>query len=126
MAYVAPTPEEFLASYPEFEDFEPQQIIDALARGGRNVDDSWFEEDYAPAIMLYAAHLLQFRQNALDTGNGTAAGAIASESLGPISVSYEKSGGDSGVFDPTFLGATAYGIEYSILLRQNRGGPRVV
>jgi hypothetical protein len=121
MAFVPPTLSEFLAAYPEFEDVDATVIQNALTAGGRNVDDSWIEADFAPAIMLYAAHVLTFNQNTVDSG-GTG-GRITSESLGPISVSYEKLGTQ---FDENFLGATSYGTQFTRLAYLNRGGPRIV
>lgn len=121
MTVAAPTLAEFLAEYPQFEDFEPAQITRAFAFAARNVDDTWFDEDFQPAFMLYAAHILTFGQNALDSGGAGA--RITSESLGPISVSYER---NASAFDADFLGATSYGQEYARLLQLNRGGPRIV
>lgn len=121
MPFVPPTYQEFIVAYPEFEDVDQPVVLRALAVGGRNVDDSWIEADFAPAIMLYAAHVLTFGQNAIDSGGSGA--RIVSESLGPISVQYERIGTQ---FDENYLGTTSYGIEYTVLLRQNRGGPRVI
>lgn len=124
MSYDAPTPEEFLASFPEFNDAEPTRLTDALTEAGRNVDTTWFEDDYQPAYKLYAAHVLALGNLAADTGGEPSSGQIASESLGPISVSYTK--GTAPVFDANGLGATSYGQRYSRLLMLNRGGPRIV
>lgn len=121
MPYTAPTNDEFIAAFPEFQDTDETLITNALARGGRNVDTEWFEDDYQTGYMLYAAHLLTVGQNAADSGGQ--AGNIASESLGPISVSYTKT--EAAGSDPTGLGATSYGQQYYNLLKQNRGGPRV-
>jgi Protein of unknown function (DUF4054) len=121
MAYDAPTRDQFKAAYPEFEDVDDTLIDNALTRAGRNVDTTWFEEDYQTGYMLYAAHLLQRGENAADTGGQT--GNIASESLGRISVSYQK---NANAFDASGLGSTSYGEEYLTLLKLNRGGPRLV
>jgi hypothetical protein len=123
MSYVAPTPEEFLASFPEFNNADPTRVTDALAEAGRNVDMTWFEEDYVPGYKLYAAHVLALGDLAADTGGEPSSGQIASESLGPISVSYTK--GSAPVFDANGLGSTSYGQRYTRLLMLNRGGPRV-
>jgi hypothetical protein len=120
MPYTAPTRDEFIAAYPEFEDTEGTLIDNALARGGRNVDTTWFEDDYQTGYMLYAAHLLALNEIAADTGGE--GGNIASESLGPISVSYSK----SATADPTGFGVTSYGQQYYNLLKLNRGGPRII
>jgi hypothetical protein len=120
MSYIAPTRDEFIAAYPEFEDTDTTLIDNALSRAGRNVDTSWFEEDYQTGYMLYAAHLLALGEITADTGGQ--GGNIASESLGPISVSYNR----GNVADPNGFGTTSYGSEYYNLLKQNRGGPRIV
>jgi hypothetical protein len=120
MPYTAPTRDEFVAAFPEFEDTGPTLVDNALTRAGRNVDTSWFEEDYQTGLMLYAAHLLAKDELAADSGG--LGGSIKSESLGPISVSY----GSEGAADPTGFGATSYGSQYYDLLKLNRGGPRIV
>jgi hypothetical protein len=121
MPYVAPTAEEFLASYPQFAEANPQSIEDALAAAGRNVDTTWFEDDYQPAYMLYAAHILTVDEIAVDSGGSGA--RIVSESLGPLSVNYER---NASAFDADVLGSTSYGQRYVRLLQLNRGGPRIV
>lgn len=122
MPYTAPTNAEFIAAYPEFSDTDDTLVTNALARGGRNVDTTWFEDDYQTGLMLYAAHLLTVSEVAADTGGQ--GGNIVSESLGPINVSYDRSAAVSS--DPSGLGTTSYGQQYYNLLKMNRGGPRVV
>jgi hypothetical protein len=121
MSYIAPTVEQFLTSYPQFADASEQNITDALAAAGRNVDTTWFEDDYQPAYMLYAAHILTVDELALDSGGSGA--RIVSESLGPISVNYER---NASAYDADVLGSTSYGQRYVRLLQLNRGGPRIV
>jgi hypothetical protein len=72
-------------------------------------------------LMLYAAHTLTLEQNAFDSGGEGR--AIINESLGPISVGYDRVA--AAVVDPSGFGATSYGQRYYNLLKQNRGGPRV-
>jgi hypothetical protein len=83
------------------------------------VDQSWTEGDYTRAIELYACHLLTNGDLAAAT-SGTG-GAIASESLGPISISYQSSSQQA---DVSGFNATIYGKEFALLLRLNQGGAR--
>jgi hypothetical protein len=115
MAYVAPTADEFLTRFPEFEG-QDDAIDNALIEAGRAVDTNWTEGDYKPAIMYYAAHLLTASEIA------SSGKEIASESIGPLSVSYFKSGENS----DGWITTSGYGQMYLRLLRLNRGGPRVI
>lgn len=112
MAYVLATLDEFLARFPEF-DGQDEAIEFALTEAARSVDDSWIEADYKTAHMYMAAHLLTAGEIA------SSGKEIASESIGPLSVSYFRS-------DTGWYGSTGYGQRYNILLAQNRGGPRVI
>jgi hypothetical protein len=120
MAYVDPTPETFVQDFPEFEDQDPDAIARAIAVAKRMVDTSWTEGDYTRAIELYVAHRLVVAENA--AASGGAAGLITSESLGPLSVQYERrSTEEAGGF-----GSSVYGEEFLGLLRLNRGGARAI
>lgn len=118
MAYTDPTAATLVVSFPEFESREVDVIERAIAVAKRMVDQSWTEGDYTRAIELYAAHIMALSDISQSTGG--AGGAIASESLGPIAVSYQKNSQP----DPTGFNATSYGTEFALLLRLNRGGPR--
>lgn len=114
MAYDQPTADEFAARFPEFEDIDDDLLAACLAEASRQVDESWLEADFKTAILYYTAHLMQTSEGAYDSGG------LKSFSVGPISVTF---GDAKGNIDLT---ATSYGQNYLQLLRQNRGGPRVI
>lgn len=124
MAYTKPTPAELIARYPAFTDVASDVRQYWLTDAERFVDESWTETDYAPALMAMAAH------NMTLAGLGSDAAATADI---PSGISKLKSGS----LDVTFtesaanaraagsLDATRYGAEYKLLLKRNKGGPRV-
>lgn len=114
MAYTVPTVQNFKDRFPEISASDPQ-IQSAINEGAGAVDTSWIEADYAPAILYYAAHLIVSDQEA----GGSSVG-IASESFGPIAVSYRDSGNVS------WLATTSYGNNFARLRLRSRGGPRTV
>lgn len=109
MPYTPPTAVDLIARFPEF-DGQDDAITLALVEAARAVDNTWAEGDYQSAVMYYAAHLLALAENV-----GAGGAAIASESLGPISVSYRNNASD-----PTLLKSTSYGVQYARLLRLNQ------
>jgi hypothetical protein len=119
MAHVDPTAAVFIVDFPEFETQDPARIDRMIAVAKRMVDTSWTEGDYTRAIELYAAHMLVASDAAIASGG--AGGVIASESLGGLSVSYEKGGSQ---LDAADLVSSSYGREFMLLARLNRGGPR--
>lgn len=112
MAYTDPTVDEFIERFPEFAGQEDAAAF-ALIEAKLNVDTSWREADYGIAIMLLMAHLMSAGESA------SSGREIASESIGPLSVSYFKS-------DSTWLASTGYGSRWLRILRANRSGPLVV
>jgi len=85
MAYTDPTFDEFTTAFPEFEDVDDELFNIALLAAKQGIDTSWFEADYTRALMLATAHTLS--QSEL---TGEAGASIASESLGPISLTYRS------------------------------------
>src|SRR5690349_221869 len=112
MAYDYATIDEFIAQYPEF-DGQDDAITLALERAKRGVDETWTEGDFKDAHMALAAHLLTAGEIA------SSGKEIASESIGPLSVSYFRSDGG-------WIASTGYGQTYLLMLKQNRGGARVL
>lgn len=84
MAHTAPTVDDFKTRFPKFESADDDVLAAILAEVLTQVDDSWLEQDYAPAIMYLMAHL--YVQET--TGSTDRPGVITSESLGSLSVSY--------------------------------------
>lgn len=119
MAFTDPDAAALKVDFPEFVAYNDAVIDRAIAVAKRMVDQSWTEGDYTRAIELYACHLLTNGDLAVATSG--VGGAIASESLGPISVSYQS---NSQVVDPAGFGSTMYGKEFALLLKLNRGGMR--
>jgi hypothetical protein len=119
MAFTDPTAATLKEDFPEFTSYDDPTIERAISVAKRMVDQSWTEGDYTRAIELYACHLLTNGDLAVAT-SGTG-GVIASESLGPVSVSYQSSSQQA---DASGLSATVYGKEFALLLRLNRGGAR--
>lgn len=83
MAYVPPTAEDFKTRFPEFESVEDDTITALLADAAKQVDSTWREDDRAIAEMLMVAHSISSQETASSGGR-----EIASESIGPLSVSY--------------------------------------
>jgi hypothetical protein len=111
MAHTPATLESFYQRFPEFAGQDDAATI-ALSDALRGVDTSWTEGDYTIAHALLAAHYLTAGEIA------SSGKEIASESIGPLSVSYFKS-------DAGWIATSGYGQRYLMLLRQNRGGARM-
>lgn len=128
MAYEAPTYEEFIARFPAFDDQTrwPQSLVEAvIVEATNNIDTSWVEADYKPAIMYQTAHILSI-DNA-DAGQDPQVGPstyLSSESFAGMSMSYSQvQGGTLGSSE--IWGTTSYGRRYLDLLRKNKSGPVV-
>lgn len=86
MPYATPTAAELKARYPAFVDVDDTLIDSVIVDAERNVDESWIEADYQPAVMALAAHLL-VEEGA--TGRDVEfAGAITSSKLGDAQDTY--------------------------------------
>lgn len=129
MPYTLPTAEEFTTRFPIFADKDETLITIIIAEASSSVDTEWEEADYQPAIMYLAAHLLATDNSeegsAVEIGNGSS-GAIASESFGPLSVSYASGGAADDAASKSQWGSTSYGRRYYNLLRRNKTGIVVV
>lgn len=128
MAYDAPTYAEFIARFPIFDNQIkwPQSLVEAvLVEATNNIDTSWFEQDYKPAIMYQTAHILSI-DNA-EEGQDPQVGPqtfLSSESFAGMSMSYQQvQGGTLGSSE--IWGSTSYGRRYLDLLRKNKPGPVV-
>ena len=115
MPYTVPTATQFRSRFPRFAAVDSDCIEANIADAARNVDETWFEDDYQPAIMFLAAHLLVMEGalgGAIDTP-----GLITSEKLGDASVTYGNAVADSKNISD--YGSTNYGRRYQELLRKN-------
>jgi hypothetical protein len=127
MPYVLPTAAQFKARFPAFaEDYEDAYVDAILLEASASVDESWAEADYQPAIMYLTAHLIATDASGaheegeeIDTGGA----GIASESFGPLSVSYARESSSAAVSTSGYE-STVYGRRFLALLRRNK--PSVV
>lgn len=125
MAYTAPTYADFIARFPIFGDKDQTQIEGLLVEGANNIDNTWREVDYAPAIMYWTAHMLSLDNS--QEGDSVEIGGqspIASESFGGMSLSYATGSKSSDPVSMTSWGLTQYGRRYYALLIKNK--PAVV
>lgn len=128
MAYTVPTAADFKAIYPDFAAVEDATVMAWINRvNGRDVDTSWLEADFAPAIEAAAAHRMVLAKipgiAASAMAAYAAAGVTEFQSGRTFSVKFNDDvvkRAASGEWD-----ATSYGVEYLALLRKNKGGPRV-
>lgn len=123
MSYDKPTAAEFKTRFPIFDDKDDAFVTAILNEASASVDETWLEADYKPAIMYLAAHMIA-TENSDEGGSievgGAGAGAIASESFGPISVSYRDAGTSDAVKKAGIYGSTIYGQRFAALLRRNK------
>lgn len=127
MAYTAPTAAELKAAFPAFDAVADETVEFWIVRANRSVDTSWTEGDYAFAIMLLACHLMTGAGLGTGTDAEIAAAGLSGVSRlksGTLDVSFAGDGANSG--DASGYGGTAYGRQFAALLKQNRGGPRVI
>ena len=131
MPYTTPTVDQFRSRFPIFEDAEDELIEALLSEAASQIDTSWREADYQPAIMYLTAHLLatdnSSEGDSVEFG-GAGAGTIASESFGALSVSYAtKSGSNaSNAAWAAEYETTEYGRRYLRLLKLTKPAIMVV
>jgi hypothetical protein len=124
MAYTVPTADELQTRYSAFADVADATVDYWIEDAQRFVDETWTEADYAPALMALAAHNMTLGGIGTDSASlsGLPAGVTRFKS-GSFEASFTDDAANarmSGSF-----GATRYGQEYLLLLRRNKGGPRV-
>lgn len=127
MAYDPPTPDDLRAYYPAFAAVSDATIalyIDQV--NGTDVDESWLEADFAPAIMSAAAHRMVRNGVAIAGGDlaGMAGAGLTDFQSGSMRVRFS----DEAVKAQIKGGwsTTQYGQNYAEMLRRNKGGPRVI
>jgi len=121
MPYTLPTDADLKDRYPAFADVSGQLIEMVIADAARNVDESWVEGDYQPAIMALAAHML-IEEGA--TGRSVeAAGAITSSKLGDAQDNYAglTAAQSSGEYS-----STSYGRKFMLLRAKNCQGVQLL
>ena len=122
MAYTAPTPAALKARYPAFAAVLDATVQYWLTDAERYVDQSWRENDYAPALMSRAAHSMAIG-GILTSGSAQLPAGITNFKSGTFSATIS----DAAVQAQTKgdYGATPYGVEFRALQRRNFAGPRL-
>lgn len=123
MPYTLPTAAQFKARFPAFADDYQDSYVDlVLLEASASVDQSWVEADYQPAIMYLAAHLIATDASGASSEGGEideGGEGIASESFGPLSVSYFREGSSASKSTSGYE-ATEYGRRFLALLKRNK------
>jgi uncharacterized protein DUF4054 len=119
------TADDFFTRFSQFADADEDQITALITEAARQVDsDNWAADDIVPATLYLTAHLYMLETSAVDAGTEVG-GAIASESFGPLSVSYANPGGtQSGTIDEIMT--TTYGRRFAEIRSRNVTGPVVI
>jgi ribosomal protein L12E/L44/L45/RPP1/RPP2 len=123
MAYTVPTAADLKAIYPAFAAVADATITLWIDRvNGRDVDESWSEADFAPAIEAAAAHRM-VRAGVAITGSATTSYAAAGV-VGLKSGSFDVSFSPEAVKIASAGGweSTSYGLDYLELLRRRGVG----
>lgn len=118
--YGRPSPANLKAKYPAFAsvpDATIQMYLDDAP-----VDDNWLESDYAKAIMLWAAHTMTVNGIGVTEIEGYAASGLSRLKSGTLDVAFKESASSA---DGQWSGSK-YGPQFYVLLRANKGGPRVI
>lgn len=112
MAYDVPTALDLKERFPSFLAVSDAIIESAITEAQGRVDTTWPEADYAPAIMLYAAHLLTL--DGLGSSTEASLAGIKSLTIGSLSLTSAAGGDASGS-----LASTSYGRRFREMARRN-------
>jgi hypothetical protein len=127
MPYTTPTYADFITRFPVFDNAitYPQSMVEAvLAEMANNIDNTWVEADYQPAIMYMTAHVIATEATAskADSEIGVIK-TLTSESFSGMARSWSVQ--NNGTLSQSEMwGTTFYGRRYLDLLRKNK--PAVV
>ncbi len=121
MPYTIPTSSELQARYPAFSEVDGTLIDLVITDAARNVDESWCEADYQPAIMALAAHMLV--EEGVTGRDVQAAGAITSSKLGDAQDNYS---GLSSLQASGEYSSTSYGRKFMQLRALNCQGVQLL
>jgi hypothetical protein len=125
--YIVPNPTTLKAFFPAFAAVPNSVVMFWIVRANRMVDESWFEDDYAFAIMLLACHYM------VGAGLGTGAEAqvhaegmagFSSIRSGQLTLQRGITSNSSGDV-PAPWNVTVYGSQFYWLLKRNKPGGAV-
>lgn len=121
-----PTSADLKARWPEFAPVDDARVQYWLTDAARTVTTDWLEADYEVGLMTLAAHemVVNGELGAADQIGGLLAKGITDFRSASFSASF-----DASVAQRAAAGgyaSTKYGESFAVLLRRNRGGPRLV
>lgn len=116
MSYTDPTPTDLKARFPAFNAVDNAAIQTAIDEAGRRVDQTWPEEDYTLAKMLYAAHVMTL--DGLGAGREAKMVGLKSMQLGQMQ--FERTLADNETAGA--LNSTSYGRRFLELVSLNFAG----
>lgn len=125
MTVIVPTATSMKLKFPEFADTNDVTLEFAIEEASMTVTDAW-DVQGSLALMYFAAHLVaagKVAALALDGGSG---GAIASESIGRMSISYKTSTSSNSDATADDMSTSTYGRRYIELRALNFGGPIII
>lgn len=121
MTYTPPTVADFKAKFPGLASVEDAVISGALTEASARVDETWRAEDFAPARLYLAAHILTLDGHGTQAQiGGLKASGVKSIKSGTMSAEFTDgaAGGDASLY-----ASTSYGARFKALLDINHGGP---
>lgn len=128
MAYEALTPTRFKALKPQFAAVLDATVQTYIDLAGRFVDQSWSAGDFETAWAAMTCHLMTLDGLGTDPQSlAFAEGTAEFQTIKSADLTltrYQKSEAAQGTFTG-WLGQTQCGQFYALLLKMNRGGPRV-
>lgn len=121
------TPSAIKARFPEFTSETDAFIQIHLDDAVLDLDETRWGDLYAQGVAYLTAHLLvSAKRRAANTGAVPAAGAVASKSVGDVSISYASSGRVDNSVGAVEYNSTTYGQRYLTLRRMVGTGAYVV
>lgn len=128
MPYDQLTLARFRVLKPQFAEVSDELVQVHLDMASRFVDDSWTEGDYETAWAAMASHLLTlegFGASAEAEIIRNAGGRVSSLKSGTLSLTFNAPDGQE-VGSVEWMKSTSAGSMYYMLLKLNRGGPRLL
>jgi hypothetical protein len=122
--YAKPAAAHLIARYPAFASVPLTTVRAWLTDAERSVDDSWAEGDYAAALMSLAAHNMALAGLGAASGTGAIPAGVTRFKSGAMDVTVSEAA--AGAMAKGGYQATRYGREFALLLRRNKGGPRLL
>lgn len=118
-----PTPDDLKARWPEFGPVDDDRVQYWLTDAERTVTPDWLDADYGVGLMTLAAHEMVVNEEA-----GAPVPAIPAGVTSFRSASFSATVSDAVAAKGAAGGyaSTKYGEQFAVMLRRNRGGPRLV